>query len=178
MSASPSVNGIENQRTVCLLPHCGAGTCSGSKSGNHFSPFHQRIQGAYGILHIVPRRIRRFSGQGNGGAYGNVSQGIHIIAVGLQVDGQYHLIFAYRCGGCLIQHLLHCQVQRISDGQFSIRNAADHIHTGLCGAIGMGSIEIMGIEVNAAVGHTGLVDRRDLANQLRVVAKTIIHAIT
>ena len=50
----PAVDGVEDQGTVGLLAHGSAGVGPCLEAGDHLAVFHQGVQGAHGVLHILP----------------------------------------------------------------------------------------------------------------------------
>ena len=54
MAGLPAVDGVEDQGTVGLLAHGSAGVGPCLEAGDHLAVFHQGVQGAHGVLHILP----------------------------------------------------------------------------------------------------------------------------
>ena len=172
-----AVNGVEHQRTVSLLAHGGAGVGTGGESGDHGAVFHQGVKGAQGVLHVIPLLAGGRGGEGDGGAHGDLAQGVHVIAVGLGIGREHHLVFPDGRGGGSLPHLVHRDHQGFVQSQRALLNGAQHVHAGLGGAGGMLGVEVIGIEVNAAGGHPGLVDAGQLAHHLGGVAGVVRHGV-
>ena len=141
----PAVDGVKHQRAVPLLSHGGAGVGAAGQTGHHGAVLHQGVQGAQGAAHLVPPRIGGLRCHGDGGAHRQVPQGVDIVAVGLEIHGQYHLVRGDGGGGGGLHHLLHSEGQLSANGQLPVLHGADHVHAGLRVAGGVLGIEVVGI---------------------------------
>ena len=177
MAALASIDGIENQGAVFLLANSRTGACSRSQAGNRLTVLHQGVEGAHGILYIVPLLIRRGETQHNLRILRDVPQCIHMVTVGLQIDREHHLIRLHDRGISRLQHAVHGEGDLTADCNAAIFNRAKHIHAGLGVAGVMAVIEIIGIQVDAAGGYAGLVDTHHLTDNLGITA-AVIHTIT
>ena len=175
MAAAASVNGIEYQRTVRLLPHGGAGICARRKAGGHDAVFSKAVQRTHGVLHIVPALVRSRNAQGHGASRLHTLQRGAVVCIRLRIGGQHDLSRLKRRDRALL-HALHPGRYGPADSEAALLNGADHVHTGLRCAGGMLSVKIVGIEENAAVGP-GLVHRRHRADNLGGRPKSVIHRI-
>ena len=179
MAGLAAVNGVEDHSTVALDTHGGAGIHATGQAGDHGSVFHQGVQGAHGVLHVVPGLVGSGECQGDGAAGLEAPQGAGIVHIGEVVGGEDHLILSDRRGGGGLDHLVHHQSGGAADGERAIHNGAYHVHAGLCISGGMGTVECIRIEVDAAGGYPGLVHTRHGANHLSHIAgaAAVVHLV-
>ena len=175
MAGLAAVDGVKDQGAVRLLAHGGAGIAPGGQVGDHGTVFRQTVESADGVLHVLPAVIGRDS-EGQFTSLWDVLQGGGIVAVRLQIGGKDDLIrFQIRDRGLL--YPVHPEGDGGANGQAPLLHGADYIDAGLCGACGVFGVEIVCIEVKAAVS-TCLVHRRYRPDQLCGIAKAVIHGIT
>ena len=163
----PSVNGVEHQGAVGTLAHGGAGSGPGLEAGDHGAVLHQGVQGAHGVVHVVPFLAGSGHIQNDLRPHRHVPQGVHMVSVGFQIHGQHHLSFPDGRGGGGLRHLLHPQRQGIADGQLAVLDGTNHINARLGVAGGMLGVEVIGIQVDTAGGHPGLVHAGELPDHLQ-----------
>ena len=174
MAGLAAVDGVEHQGAVRLLAHGGAGVHSGGQTRGHNAVLGQAIQGAHGVVHILPAAVGG-DGEGHLAAHGHVSQGIGVIGVRVGVGGEDDLVRLDGGDGGLL-HPVHPGGDSGADGKLSPVNGADRVDAGFRGAGGVLGVEIISIEEQAAVG-AGLVHRGHGADQLRGAAGAVIHGV-
>ena len=173
VAGPPAVDGVEHHVAVSGHAHRGAGAGAGGQAGGHGPVFHQGVQGAHGVLDVVPRLIRGGGRHGDLTAHGDVPQGVGIVGVGETVGGEDHLVPADGGGGGGLDHLVRPQGEGAADGEGAVHDGAQHVHTGLRVAGGVTVIEVICIEVDTAGGDPGLVDAGDGTDDLRGVSGAV-----
>ena len=153
-----AVNGVEHKAAVGLLTDGGARRGAGLKPLADHAVLHELIERADHVVHVVPALVRRADGDGQRVADRKRAQQSKVLLAGEEVRRQDVFALAHGGVGGLGQDLVHGERQRFADAQAAVDRRADHVIARGVGAGGAAGVEIVGVEVDAAVGVAHLID--------------------
>ena len=162
ITALTAVNRVENQRAVRTLAYGRARRRAGDQPVTDAAVFHQLIERADHVFHIIPAAVCGADGHAEHFARREGKQCRGVLFTGFQVGGED--VFALRHGGVdrLGQDLIHTQGQRLTDGQPSAHHGADHVHAGLAGGGGVAGVKVAVIEIDAVERVADIVEGCDI----------------
>ena len=153
-----AVDGVEHKAAVGFLADGGARCGTGLKALAGFAVFDELIERADHVVHIVPALVRRADGDGQRVADRECAQQSEVLLAGEEVRCQDVFALAHGGVGGLGQDLVHGERQRFVDAQAAVDRRADHIIARGVGAGGVAGVEVIGVEIDAAVGVAHLID--------------------
>ena len=153
-----AVDGVEHKAAVGLLTDGGARRSAGLEPLADLAVLHELIERADHVVYVVPALVRRADGDGQRVADRKRAQQSKVLLAGEEVRRQDVFALGHGGVGGLGQDLVHGERQRFADAQAAVDRRADHVIARGVGAGGATGVEIVGVEVDAAVGVAHLID--------------------